>query len=122
MKQVEMKNPVPYILSNETHAVIKVEEVELKTTGIKLPNVSKTDKTKKIGEVKFASYKDKHLIGSLVEIDPWRTTPIIYNGMELIELPIHQPVLIIEKEKLEEIFRLWDESEQRMEEEAKEYE
>lgn len=122
MKQVTFKEPVPMIETNYTYAVIKVEEVELKTTGIKLPNVSKTDKLKRFGEVKYTSYADRKLIGKIVEIDPWRTTPIVYNGVNLIELPQHAPIIIVEESELKAEFQRREEQEVKWNEEAKQYE
>lgn len=99
MEKVIYKNPQPYIFERETLAVIKVEEVivDVESDGVKIPNLSKHDKTKKFGRVFATCHRDSWLNGLIVEIDPWRQTPINYNGRTIIELPKHQPIIVYEK-------------------------
>lgn len=110
MEKVIYKNPQPYIFERETLAMIKVEEVivDVESDGVKIPNLSKHDKTKKFGRVVATCTRDGWLKGRIVEIDPWRQTPINYNGKTLIELPKHQPIVVVDDVEGNTLGKMWE--------------
>lgn len=86
MKTIKVKNP--YIIPAKGEAYLKEVKIEVENDGIKMPNLTKKEKTETFGEVIFASPDEQFLVGKILVIDPWRVTPNNTLGDSYIRMDV----------------------------------